>query len=77
MTYLRLSPFDGKLAEAFDSISATEYETKLAAAQACFETWRHTTYADWAMIITKAAKLLHEHVGWSLTGARMRSAFLK
>ena len=60
MTYQSLSPFDGVLIRDFADISAVEYESKLAAAQACFETWRHTTYAERAVIIAKAAKLLHE-----------------
>ena len=60
MTYQSLSPFDGKLIKSFDDINATQYETKLAAAQTCFETWRHKTYAERAIIIAKAAKLLHE-----------------
>jgi len=60
MTYQSLSPFDGKLIKDFDDINGAEYETKLAAAQACFETWRHVSYADRAVIIAKAAKLLHE-----------------
>ena len=60
MTYQSLSPFDGKLIKGFDDISALQYETKLAAAQTCFETWRHKTYAERAVIIAKAAQLLHE-----------------
>jgi len=60
MTYQSLSPFNGKLIKGFDDISAVQYEAKLAAAQTCFETWRHTTYAERAVIIAKAAKLLHE-----------------
>ena len=60
MTYQSLSPFDGKLIKGFDDISAAQFETKLAAAQICFETWRHKTYAERAVIIAKAAQLLHE-----------------
>ena len=60
MTYQSLSPFDGTLIKDFADISPVEYESKLAAAQACFETWRHKTYAERAVIIAKAARLLHE-----------------
>jgi succinate-semialdehyde dehydrogenase/glutarate-semialdehyde dehydrogenase len=59
MTYQSLSPFDGKLIKRFDDIGAAEYEAKLAAAQTCFETWRHKSYSERAVIIAKAAKLLH------------------
>jgi succinate-semialdehyde dehydrogenase/glutarate-semialdehyde dehydrogenase len=58
--YQSVNPFDGKMIKDFDDINAAEYETKLAAAQTCFETWRHKTYAERAVIIAKAAKLLHE-----------------
>ena len=60
MTYQSLSPFDGVLIKDFADISAVEYESKLAAAQTCFETWRHKTYAERAVVVAKAAKLLHE-----------------
>lgn len=60
MTYQSLSPFDGKLIKGYPDITQGEYESKLAKAQACYETWRHTSYADRAAIIHKAAKLLHE-----------------
>jgi succinate-semialdehyde dehydrogenase/glutarate-semialdehyde dehydrogenase len=60
MTYQSLSPFNGTLIKDFKDINAAEYETKLAAAQTCFETWRHKTYAERAVIIAKAAQLLHE-----------------
>ena len=60
MTYQSLSPFDGKLIKGFPDITSGEYETKLAKAHACYQTWRHTSYADRAAIIHKASKLLHE-----------------
>ena len=60
MTYHSLSPFDGKLIRDFDDLTAAEFEMKLAAAQTCFETWRHKTYAERAAIIAKASKLLLE-----------------
>jgi succinate-semialdehyde dehydrogenase/glutarate-semialdehyde dehydrogenase len=60
MTYQSFNPFDGKLIKGFDDINATEYEQKLAQAQTCYESWRHTSYADRAKIIGKASELLHE-----------------
>lgn len=60
MTYQTLSPFDGKLIKSFEEIDSAQYESKLAAAQTCFESWRHTSYAHRSEIIAKAAKLLHE-----------------
>ena len=60
MTYQSLSPFDGKLIKGFDDLNAVDDEAKIAAAQACFETWRHKTYGERAAIIAKASVLLHE-----------------
>jgi len=59
MTYQSLNPFDGKLLETFPEITDAQLESKLAAAQACYETWRRTTYAERAAIIGKAADMLH------------------
>jgi succinate-semialdehyde dehydrogenase/glutarate-semialdehyde dehydrogenase len=36
-----------------------QLETKIAAAQTCFETWRHKSYAERAAIIAKAGEILH------------------
>jgi succinate-semialdehyde dehydrogenase/glutarate-semialdehyde dehydrogenase len=60
MTYQSFSPFTGKLIKSFDDITDTQFEAKLATAQACYEVWRHKSYAERAVIIAKAAKLLKE-----------------
>ena len=60
MTYQSLNPFDGTLIENFTDLSDVDFEVKLAAAQTCFETWRHTSYAERAVIIARAADLLDE-----------------
>ncbi len=60
MTYQSFNPATGKLLKAFEDLSDKELETKLAAAAACYKTWRHTSYADRAIIVSKAADLLHE-----------------
>ena len=59
MTYQSLNPFNGKLVESFDELGDPKLETKIAAADACFQTWRHTSYADRARIIAKAGEILH------------------
>jgi len=62
MSYQTLNPFDGKLIKSFNEISNSELDAKLETAQACFETWRHTSYADRAKILHKASELLHNQV---------------
>jgi len=59
MTYQSFNPFNGKLVESFDELGDPKLETKIAAADACFQTWRHTSYADRARIIAKAGETLH------------------
>ena len=60
MTYQSFNPFDGKLIKGFSDISSAEYEAKLSMAQTCYETWRLTSYAERAVIIAKAAEMLHD-----------------
>ncbi len=60
MAYQSINPFDNTLVKSFDEITNEQLETKLAAAAACYETWKRTSYADRAKIIAKAAALLHE-----------------
>lgn len=62
MTYQSINPASGKLLQTFDEISDAELETKLAAAAACFETWRHTSYQERAVIIARVGALMHEKV---------------
>jgi len=60
MTYQSLNPFDGKLARAFDPLGDAALDAKIAAAHACYATWRHTSYAQRAAIIAKAGQILHQ-----------------
>ena len=62
MTYQSVNPADGKLLKKFDELTDKQLETKLAAAATCFETWRHKTYAERAVIVAKAAEILHAKV---------------
>jgi len=58
MEYQSVNPNDGKLLKAFESMSDADLEKSLAAAQSCFQTWKHKSYAERALIIGKAAALL-------------------
>ncbi len=62
MAYSSVNPFDGKLVKSFDQLTDAQLEEKLAAAENCYKTWKHTSYAERATIITKAATLLSERV---------------
>ena len=60
MAYQSVNPYDGKTLKTFKELTDKEFEAKIAAAQACFETWRHKPYATRAAILAKAAAILHE-----------------
>jgi succinate-semialdehyde dehydrogenase/glutarate-semialdehyde dehydrogenase len=60
MSYESINPFDNKRFQSFETITDKQLKAKLATAAACFETWKHTTYAHRAKIIARAAVLLHE-----------------
>jgi succinate-semialdehyde dehydrogenase / glutarate-semialdehyde dehydrogenase len=60
MAYQSINPFDNHLEKSFDEISDAQLEAKLAAAAACFVTWKRTSYAHRAKIVARAAVLLHE-----------------
>ncbi len=58
MTHQSINPNDGKLLKSFEHLSAAQLEQSLAAADACFRTWKHTSYAQRAAIVHRAAALL-------------------
>ncbi|CAN5455632.1 NAD-dependent succinate-semialdehyde dehydrogenase [soil metagenome] len=60
MAYQSLNPATGKLLQEFPELTDHELEIKLATATACFATWRKKTYAERAVVVNKAAVLLHE-----------------
>ncbi len=60
MAYQSVNPYDGKTLKTFKELTDKEFEAKIAAAAACFETWRHKPYAERAAIVDKAAAILHE-----------------
>ncbi len=57
--YESINPFDGKSFKTFVETTDAQLEAKIAAAQTCYETWRHKTYAERAVIVSKAAELMH------------------
>ena len=62
MSYQSINPFDGKILKTFETLSDSQLETKLAAAAACFKTWKYKTYKERAVIVAKAAEMMKAHV---------------
>jgi succinate-semialdehyde dehydrogenase/glutarate-semialdehyde dehydrogenase len=61
MAYQSIDPSTGKLLKSFEHLSSARLDEVLAAAEDCFKTWKHKSYADRAAILKRAAALLHAH----------------
>ena len=61
MAYQSIDPNTGKLLKSFEHMSSARLDEVLAAAEDCFKTWKHKSYADRAAILKRAAALLHAH----------------
>jgi succinate-semialdehyde dehydrogenase/glutarate-semialdehyde dehydrogenase len=59
VAYATVNPADGKTVKTYPELTDAQLEEKLAIAQAAYETWRHTSYAQRAAIMARAAELLH------------------
>jgi len=57
--YQSVNPATGEVLKQFPTLTDRELEAKIATAQKCFETWRNKTYAQRAVIVARAAELLH------------------
>ncbi|MBE0607838.1 MAG: NAD-dependent succinate-semialdehyde dehydrogenase [Dehalococcoidia bacterium] len=62
MTYQSVNPYDGTSLKTFDEMTDGQLEKALATAETCFQTWRHTTFAERALIVTKVAAQMHANV---------------
>ncbi len=59
MEYESVNPCDGKILKTFVETTDEQLEKKIATAHSCYEVWRHKTYAERAVIVAKAAALMH------------------
>ncbi|MGD0144772.1 MAG: NAD-dependent succinate-semialdehyde dehydrogenase [Rhizomicrobium sp.] len=62
MAYQSVNPADGKTLKTFDELTDKQLEQRLAAAEACFETWRNKSYAERAVVVAKASALMHSKI---------------
>jgi succinate-semialdehyde dehydrogenase/glutarate-semialdehyde dehydrogenase len=58
--YQSTNPATGKILQKFESLTDAELEAKIATASKCFETWRNKSYSERAIVIAKAAAILHD-----------------
>jgi succinate-semialdehyde dehydrogenase/glutarate-semialdehyde dehydrogenase len=62
MSYQSINPYNGKLLKSFEYMDGKQVEAALESAAACFEKWRHASFAERAAVIAKAARILHARV---------------
>ena len=62
MAYQSVNPYDGRILKTFEEFTDNQLETALENATACFETWRHATFATRAVVAAKAAAILRVRV---------------
>ncbi len=62
MTYQSINPYNGTVLKTFEEFTEEQLETALQTAAKCFETWRHTTFAERARIVDKVAALMNAKV---------------
>ena len=62
MAYESVNPYNGKSVKKFVELTNEQLEVKIAKAASCYETWRKKSYAQRAVIVSKAAELMHADV---------------
>ncbi len=61
MSYQSVNPFDGKTLKIFDELNDRQLEKAVAVATTCYETWRHKSYAERAVVVAKVGVLMQKH----------------
>ena len=62
MSYRSVSPYSGKVLKTFEELTDKQLESAVTTAECCFQTWRHTTFTERAVIVVKAAALMRQRV---------------
>jgi succinate-semialdehyde dehydrogenase/glutarate-semialdehyde dehydrogenase len=62
MAYQSVNPYDGKILKTFEELTDKQLEKALATAATCFESWRHTTFAERAAVVAKASAIMRARI---------------
>ena len=62
MAYQSVNPYDGKILKTFEELSDEQLEAAIETAATCFETWRHTTFAERAAVVAKASSIMRARI---------------
>ncbi len=62
MSYQSINPYNGQLLQTFKELTNPELEKAVATAVAAFAVWREKSFAERAVVMAKAAELMHARV---------------
>lgn len=62
MAYQSINPYNGNLLKTFEELSDKQLEAAVQAAEHCFETWKHTSFAERSTVLKRAAAILRSRV---------------
>ena len=62
MPYASVNPNDGKTLKTFPELSDAQLEKKICTAVETYKTWKKISYAERAVIVAKAAELMHANI---------------
>ena len=62
MAYKSVNPYNGKALKTFKELTNKQLEKAIKTAVTCFESWRHATFAERAVVAAKAAAILRARV---------------
>jgi succinate-semialdehyde dehydrogenase/glutarate-semialdehyde dehydrogenase len=62
MAYQSVNPYDGKILKTFEELTDKQLEIAIETAATCFETWRHTTFAQRAVVVAKASAIMRARI---------------
>jgi len=62
VSYQSVNPYDGAVLKTFVAFTDRELQAAIATASNCFETWRRKSFAERAVVVAGAARLMHARV---------------
>jgi succinate-semialdehyde dehydrogenase/glutarate-semialdehyde dehydrogenase len=62
MAYQSVNPYDGKILKTFEELTDKQLERAIETAATCFESWRHTTFAERAALVAKASAIMRARI---------------
>ncbi|MEO7714823.1 MAG: NAD-dependent succinate-semialdehyde dehydrogenase [Capsulimonas sp.] len=62
MTYQSVNPYNGETLKTFDELTDSQLEAAMETAATCFESWRNISFAERAVVVSKAAEIMHSRV---------------